>query len=101
MNMKPTEIADEALKAVNGGSHEDQEIINAQKLKEKLDGKTVRVTLLYSVTVKEIAAAIKEQLNIWIDKKSIEIPEIRKTGTYDFKVRITTSIVARMTVQAV
>ena len=99
MNTKPIEIADEALKMVSGGMHEEQELIAAQKLKERLDGKTVQVTLLlYIVTVKEIAAAIKEQLDIDIDKKSIELPEIKNTGTYHFKVRIASGVTAEMAV---
>ena len=98
MNMKPIEIADELLETVSGGTHEEQEIIAAQKLKEKLDGKTVQVTLFYIVSVKDIATAIKEQLDIDIDKRSIELPEIKNTGTYHFKVKIATGIVAAMAV---
>lgn len=101
MNMQPRKIADEALISVSGGLHEDQEIINAQKLRDELNGKIIRVTLLYCVEVKEIASAIREQLGVCIDKKSIEIPEIKKTGTYNFRVKIATGIVAAMTVQAV
>lgn len=98
MNMNPIEIADELLNTVSGGTHEEQEIIQAQKLKEKLDGKTVQVTLFYIVSVKDIATAIKEQLDIDIDKRSIELPEIKNTGTYHFKVKIATGIVAAMAV---
>lgn len=98
MNMKPIEIADETLKTVSGGRDDAQEIIAAQKLKEKLDGKTVRVTLLYNVSVKDIATVIKEQFGIDIDKKSIELPEIKNTGTYHFKVKIASGVVAAMAV---
>lgn len=98
MNMNPIEIADELLNTVSGGTHEEQKIIQAQKLKEKLDGKTVQVTLFYIVSVKDIATAIKEQLDIDIDKRSIELPEIKNTGTYHFKVKIATGIVAAMAV---
>ena len=100
MNMKPIEIADETLKAVSGGSN-DQETITAQKLKEKLDGKTVQVTLFNIVSSKEIAAAIKEQLDICIDKRSIELPEIKNTGTYHFKVKIAPGVVAAMAVMVI
>ena len=100
MNMKPIEIADETLKAVSGGS-DDQETIAARKLKEKLDGKTVQVPLAYTVSVKEIAAAIKEQLDVCIDKRSIELPEIKNIGTYHFKVKIATGVVAAMAVRVV
>ena len=98
MNMNPIEIADELINTVSGGTHEEQKIIQAQKLKEKLDGKTVQVTLFYIVSVKDIATAIKEQLDIDIDKRSIELPEIKNTGTYHFKVKIATGIVAAMAV---
>ena len=54
----------------------------------------------HSVEVKEIASAIREQLGVSIDKKSIEIPEIKKPGTYHFKVNIATGIVAAMAVEA-
>ena len=97
--MKPIEIADETLKAVSGGTHEEQEIITAQKIKEKLNGKTIQVTMVYYVAEKEIAAAIREQLGVEIDKKSIEMPEIKKSGRYDFRVKIATGIVAVMSVQ--
>lgn len=98
MNINPIEIADELLNTVSGGAHEDLKIIEAQKLKEKLDGKTVQVTLFYIVSVKEIATAIKEQLDIDIDRRNIELPEIKNTGTYHFKVKIATGIVAEMAV---
>ena len=98
MNMNPMELTDEALKAVSGGSHEDQRIIEAKKLQEKLDGKTVQVTLACRVTVKEVAAAIKQQLGVDIERRNIEMPEIRKTGTYNFKLKIATGIVAKMAV---
>ena len=100
MNMKPIEIADETLKAVSGGSN-DQETITAQKLKEKLNGKTVQVTLVYTVSAKDIAAAIKEQLDVYIDKRSIELPEIKNTGTYHFKVKIASGVVAAMAVTVI
>ena len=100
--MEHRKITEEALRTVSGGGmHEDQEIINAMKLRDKLSGKTIRVTLLYRVEVKEIASAIREQLGVSIDKKSIEIPEIKKPGTYHFKVNIATGIVAAMAVEAV
>ena len=100
MNTKPMEITDETLKTVSGGRHEEQEIIAAKKLKEKLDGKTVRVTLVLSVSSKEISDAIDEQFDIRIDKRSIETPEIRTPGTYSIKVNIASGIVAKMSVLA-
>ena len=99
--MKPIEIADELLNTVSGGAHEELKIIEAQKLKEKLDGKTVQVTLFYIVSVKEIATAIKEQLDIDIDRRSIELPEIKNTGTYHFKVKIAPGVVAAMAVMVI
>ena len=86
---------------MSGGRHEEQELIIARELKAKLDGKTVRVTLLYCVTAKEISSAIDEQLDIHIDKKSIELPEIKNTGTYHFKVNIATGVVAATGITAV
>ena len=97
MNMKPIKITDETLKTVSGGRHEEQELIEARKLQEKLDRKTVMVTLHYKVEARDIADAINEQFDIRINRKSIELPEIKNTGAYPFKVKIVTGIVAEMT----
>ena len=71
----------------------DTEVANARANAEEIDGKTVKLTakagqngkLFGSVTSKEIAEAIKEQLNIDIDKKKISVADIKSYGTYPAK----------------
>lgn len=105
---KEKKLREELLTSVTGGvngAHDDQQIIINQELQKKLDGKTVQVKttdpLRIAVAEKEIAAAIEKQLGITIDKRKIAAPEIKRLGTYDFKVNIATGIVAKMTVEVV
>ena len=89
-----------------GSFNKEQEIAAAKKLAETLNGKTVKITaetgvdgkFFGSVTAKEIAAAIEEEFDVTIDRRMIQCPEIKKTGSFDFKVNIYTGITAKMTV---
>ncbi len=85
----------------------DVEIAAAKDAKAKLDGKTVRLTakagqngrLFGSVTAKDIAGAITEQLSVTIDKRKLSVADIKNFGTYSAEVKLYTGISATVTVE--
>lgn len=74
---------------------------------KQLEGKTVQLRakagaggkLFGSVTTKEIADAITSQYGIAVDKKKINVGEIKAFGSYTAEVKLYTGISARMTVE--
>ena len=55
-----------------------------------------------TVSTKEIAAAIKEQLKKDIDKKKISVPDaIKSLGMYEIKVKLHPQVTATMKVHVV
>lgn len=87
--------------------HKQEEIKAATALKEKLDGKTVKVTakagangkLFGSVTSKDVAAQIKKELGEEIDKRKIVMDDIKAFGTVEAEVKVYTGISANIYVQ--
>jgi len=85
----------------------DVEIAAAKDAKAKLDGKTVRLTakagqngrLFGSVTAKDIAGAITEQLSVTVDKRKLSVADIKNFGTYSAEVKLYTGISATVTVE--
>lgn len=85
----------------------DVEIAAAKDAKAKLDGKTVRLTakagqngrLFGSVTAKDIAGAITEQLAVTVDKRKLSVADIKNFGTYSAEVKLYTGISATVTVE--
>ena len=83
------------------------EIDNAQKAKAKLDGQTVKIKakagqngkLFGAVTAKDVAAGIKEQLSLDIDKRKISINDIKSFGTYSAQVKLYPNITAGINVE--
>ncbi len=79
----------------------------AMETAKRLEGKTVSLTvkagaggkLFGSVTTKEIADAIKKQYGAEVDKKKINVNEIKAFGTYTAEVKLYTGIAAKMTVE--
>ena len=73
---------------------------------KQLEGKTVKLTakagaggkLFGSVTTKEIADAITAQYGVAVDKKKINVNEIKAFGTYTAEIKLYTGISAKMTV---
>ena len=69
---------------------------NAQAAAKVLEGANVRVhakagangKLFGSVTAKDVAAAIKDQMRIDIDKKKIAVEDIKSYGTYECKIKL-------------
>lgn len=87
--------------------HKKEEIDAATATAAKLDGKTVTVKakagsngrLFGSVTSKEIAEAIKESLNIVIDRKKMSVADIKNFGEYTAEIKLYTGIIAKITVK--
>lgn len=53
-----------------------------------------------SVSTKEIAAAVKEQHDLEIDKKKIQLPEVLKNfGSYEIAVKLHPQVTAKLTVK--
>ena len=85
----------------------DVEIAAAKDAKAKLDGKTVRLTakagqngrLFGSVTAKDVATAITEQLSVTVDKRKLSFADIKNFGTYSAEVKLYTGISATVTVE--
>lgn len=82
-----------------------KEIAQAEDLREKLDGKTVNISvktgggekLFGAVTTKEIAELLEKQLKIKIEKKKIEISEpIKHLGEYEIKIKLYPAVQAEV-----
>ncbi|WP_101698161.1 50S ribosomal protein L9 [Clostridium minihomine] len=81
------------------------ELENAQKVKQTIEGKSVKLTatagqggkLFGSVTAKEIAEAIKKQFGADVDKRKVELPgDIKAFGTYECEVKLHPSVTAKV-----
>ncbi len=84
----------------------DVETQEAKASAEKINGKTIKVTakagqggrLFGSVTAKEIAAVMKTQLGIDIDKRKITVDDIKAFGTYPASVKLYQGVTAEFSV---
>ena len=87
--------------------HKKEEIKAANEVKAKLDGKTVKLTakagangkLFGSVTSKDVAAKIKAEFGEDIDKRKINMQDIKAFGTVQAEVKIYQGVTASMFVQ--
>lgn len=86
----------------------ETDIANANKAKEQLENKTIKITakagknskLFGSVTSKEISSEISKQLGISVDKRKITLDcEIKAYGTYNCEVKLYQGIIAKLKVQ--
>ena len=89
-------------------AHHKQEEINAAKeTAAKLEGKTVTIKakagsngkLFGSVTSKEIASEIAKSLGIEIDRKKMNVADIKNFGEYTAEIKLYTGITAKITVK--
>lgn len=89
-------------------AHHKQEEINAAKATaEALNGKTVVIKakagtggrLFGSVTSKEIAAEIKRSLGIEIDRKKMNVADIKSFGEFTAEIKLYQGITASLTVK--
>ncbi len=88
-------------------AHHKQEEINAAKATaELLEGKTVTVKakagsngkLFGSVTSKEIAGEIENSLKVKIDRKKMQVSDIKNFGEYTAEIKLYQGISAKITV---
>lgn len=76
----------------------------AKEAKEKIEGKTVKLTakagqngkLFGSVTSKEISEKLKSDFDISVDKRKIAMDDIKSFGTYEAEVKLYTGISAKI-----
>ena len=88
-------IAQEQLEAAIELSKKLEENPVVVKIKAGEGGKTFG-----SVSTKEIATAVKEQHNLEIDKKNIQLPEsIKNFGTYEVIVKLHPKVAAKLSVK--
>lgn len=87
--------------------HKAEEIKAANELKDKLEGKTVKLTakagangkLFGSVTAKDVSAKIKSEFNESIDKRKIVMQDVKAFGTVQVDIKIYQGITAKIFVQ--
>ena len=88
-------------------AHHKQEEINAAKnTAQLLDGKSVKIKakagsngkLFGSVTSKEIAAEIEKSLKIKIDRKKMQVADIKNFGEYTAEIKLYQGNIAKITV---
>lgn len=88
-------IAKEQLEAAQALAAELESKQVVLKIKAGEGGRTFG-----SVSTKEIAAAVKEQHNIEIDKKKIQLPETLKNfGTYEVAIKLHPQVVGKLTIK--
>lgn len=84
----------------------DLQIAAANEAKDKINGKTLKLTakagtngrLFGSVTSKDVAAEIKKQYAVDVDKRKITMDDIKAFGSYKIDVKLYQNISAEMTV---
>ena len=87
--------------------HKAEELKAAEADAAKLEGKTFKLTakagangrLFGSVNAKDVAAKIKEELGIDIDKRKIVMDDIKQFGTTEAQIKVYQGITARVYVQ--
>ncbi|MBQ4118858.1 MAG: 50S ribosomal protein L9 [Clostridia bacterium] len=87
--------------------HKQEEINNAKAIAKQLEGKTVTISakagaggkLFGSVTSKEIANQIKTELGVEIDKKKMNVADIKNFGEYTAEIKLYQGISAKITVK--
>lgn len=87
--------------------HKKEELEAAKATASKLNGKTVVIKaksgsngrLFGSVTTKEIALEIKNSLGIDIDRKKMQVSDIKNFGEYEAEIKLHTGVVAKINVK--
>ncbi len=87
--------------------HKAEEIKAAQKVADKLEGKTFSLKakagangkLFGSVTSKDVAAQIKKELSVDIDKRKIVMEDMKAFGTLQAEIKVYQGISAKIFVQ--
>ena len=84
--------------------HNEQEFLAAKKIAKHLEGKSIELKvksgadgkIFGSVTSKEIAGAVRVKYSVDVDRRKIEMPEVKSFGNFEFKVKIMPGVVAKM-----
>lgn len=85
----------------------EKELSMAEKMKEKLQGKTIQIKaraggadrLFGAVTSREISEVLQQELGLAVDKKKIDLPQpIKQLGEYKVKIKVYPSIQAEIKV---
>ena len=87
--------------------HKQEEIDAAKATAAKLEGKSVTIKakagsggrLFGSVTSKEIAEQIVKELGITIDRKKMNVADIKNFGEYTAEIKLYVGIIAKITVK--
>lgn len=94
-NQHAEKVAQEQLAAAKALAEEIKEKIVEVKIKAGEGGRTFG-----SVSTKEISAAVKEQLNLDIDKKKMSLNDpIKALGTYEVVVKLHAKVTATLRVK--
>ena len=104
----PKNLNDLKLQKAAEEKRQKEILEEAQKLAKELEGKKVLLTIktgengrtFGSVSTKESAAALKEQLGFNIDKKKMVLNDpIKNMGTYTIPVKLHAKVTAELTVR--
>lgn len=96
------------LKNANDAKIAKEQLDAAAALAAELDSKVVTVKIkageggktFGSVSAKEIAAALKEQYNIEVDKKKLQITDpLKNLGNYEVSVKLHPQVTGKLTVK--
>ncbi len=87
--------------------HKQEELDAAKATAEKLNGKTVTMSakagsngkLFGSITSKEIASQIEKDFGIKVDKKKMNVADIKNFGEYTAEIKLHIGVVAKITVK--
>lgn len=87
--------------------HKAEEVKAANELKDRLDGKTFKLTakpgkngkIFGSVTAKDVANEIQKSLGESIDKRKISMPDIKAFGTVQAEIKVYQGVIAKVFVQ--
>lgn len=94
-NANNAKIAKEQLDAASALAAELDSKIVVVKIKAGEGGKTFG-----SVSAKEIAAALKEQYNIEVDKKKLQLTDsLKNLGNYEVSVKLHPQVIGKLTVK--
>jgi large subunit ribosomal protein L9 len=81
----------------------------AEEVKKEINGKSVKITqssgpdgkLYGAVTTKDVADAIVSEINVHLDKRKINMEQIKAAGTYPITVKLHSEVEAEMFVVVV
>ncbi len=100
-------LNDLKLQKANKEKMEQESLEEAQELAKKLEGRQVNLSLKVgeggktfgSVSAKEIAEAVKDQLGLTIDRKKLQLPgAIKELGMTEVKVKLHPKVTGKLVV---